>query len=159
MAETQITDQTILVALLAEEDRTSLATILARSNWKVRFVRTFRDTQKALRALPGVVISEREFSDGRCWQDLLWEMQKMDFPPALIVADRLADERLWVEVLNLGAHDLLAKPFDVQEVLYAVSTAFQRTENARLVAGRRKPAKPTGKYRATRTRVRTAGTA
>jgi DNA-binding response OmpR family regulator len=86
-------------------------------------------------------------------------MQKMDFPPALIVADHLADERLWVEVLNLGAHDLLAKPFDVKEVLYAVSTAFQRTENTRLVAGRRKPAKPAGKYRATRTRVRTAGTA
>ena len=62
MAETQITDQTVLVALPAEEDRTSLATILAGSNWKVRFVRTFRDTQKALRALPGVVISEREFS-------------------------------------------------------------------------------------------------
>ena len=159
MAETQITDQTILVALLAEEDRTSLATILARSNWKVRFVRTFRDTQKALRALPGVVISEREFSDGRCWKDLLWEMQKMDFPPALIVADRVADERLWVEVLNLGAHDLLAKPFDVQEVLHAVSTAFHRTESARWVAGRRKPAKPEGKYRTTRTRARAAGTA
>jgi DNA-binding response OmpR family regulator len=95
----------------------------------------------------------------RCWQDLLWEMQKIDSPPALIVADRLADERLCVEVLNLAAHDLLAKPFDGQEVLHAVSTAFHRTENERWVAGRRKPAKPAGKYRATRTRARTAGTA
>jgi hypothetical protein len=33
------------------------------------------------------------------------------------VTSRLADERLWAEALNLGAWDVLAKPFDADEVI------------------------------------------
>jgi DNA-binding NtrC family response regulator len=44
--------------------------------------------------------------------------------PALIVTCRLADERLWAEALNLGAYDVLAKPFDRDEVLRSVSLAW-----------------------------------
>jgi DNA-binding response OmpR family regulator len=54
----------------------------------------------------------------------------------------LADERLWAEVLNLGAYDLLAKPFDVREVLHAVTTACRRREAQQGIASRRKPAMP-----------------
>jgi DNA-binding NtrC family response regulator len=42
----------------------------------------------------------------------------------LIVTDRLADERLWAEVLNLGGYDLLLKPFDPEELLRVVSSAW-----------------------------------
>ena len=42
----------------------------------------------------------------------------------LIVTDRLADERLWAEVLNLGGYDLLLKPFDPEEVLRVVNSAW-----------------------------------
>ena len=31
--------------------------------------------------------------------------------PLVIVASHLADDQLWAEALNLGAHDVLAKPF------------------------------------------------
>jgi hypothetical protein len=48
-----------------------------------------------------VVISEGRLSDGHSWKDLLLELQKIECPPPLIVADRLADGRLWAEVLNL----------------------------------------------------------
>jgi CheY-like chemotaxis protein len=37
-------------------------------------------------------------------------------PPMLIVTSRLADDYLWAEALNLGAYDVLAKPFDASEV-------------------------------------------
>jgi hypothetical protein len=47
----------------------------------------------------------------------------MDNPPRFIVADRLADNRLWSEVLNLGGWDLIAKPFDAKEVLHIVTVA------------------------------------
>jgi DNA-binding response OmpR family regulator len=42
----------------------------------------------------------------------------------LIVTSRLADERLWVEALNLGAFDVLAKPFDQKELVRSVSLAW-----------------------------------
>jgi hypothetical protein len=42
----------------------------------------------------------------------------------MIVTSRLADERLWAEVLNLGGYHLLAKPFDASEVVRVVGTAW-----------------------------------
>jgi hypothetical protein len=48
----------------------------------------------------------------------------MPVPPQLIVADRLADELLWAEVLNLGCYDLLTTPFAAEEVLRVVPMAW-----------------------------------
>ena len=104
MAEKPIANPTILAVFPAAEDRASLIDIFAHSGWKIRFTRVLAETQRALlRSAVGVVISDSCFSDGNCWQDLLHELRQMEGPPPLIVADRLADERLWAEVLNLGA--------------------------------------------------------
>ena len=46
-------------------------------------------------------------------------------PPSVIVTSRLADDRLWAEVLNLGAYDVLAKPFDRTEAIRAVGAAWR----------------------------------
>ena len=51
----------------------------------------------------GVLLSESRFSDGHRSKDLLYEIQRLESPPMLIVADRQPDERLWAEVLNLRA--------------------------------------------------------
>ena len=40
------------------------------------------------------------------------------------MTSRAADERLWAEALNLGAYDVLAKPFDRTEVMRVVSMAW-----------------------------------
>jgi DNA-binding response OmpR family regulator len=50
-------------------------------------------------------------------------------PPLLIVTSRLADERLWAEALNLGAYDVLAKPFDKREVIRTVTAAWLHWAN------------------------------
>jgi DNA-binding response OmpR family regulator len=42
----------------------------------------------------------------------------------LIVTSRLADEKLWAEALNLGAYDVLAKPFDRQELVRTANLAW-----------------------------------
>ena len=44
--------------------------------------------------------------------------------PLLIVTSRFADEKLWVEALNLGAYDLLAKPFRRNEVVWSITSAW-----------------------------------
>jgi DNA-binding NtrC family response regulator len=50
------------------------------------------------------------------WKDLLDRFAGLSRPPLLIVASRMADDRLWAEALNLGAYDVVAKPFDAAEV-------------------------------------------
>lgn len=129
MAEKSIANQTTIAVLPLGEGRDSLLNIFDRPNWNLQFTCTLQETLTALSASPGVIISEVRLPDGHCWHDLLHELQKLEYPPPLIVTDRLADERLWAEVLNLGGHDLLATPFDAREVFHAVCAACRRTEN------------------------------
>jgi len=129
MAEKGIANATVL-AIIAEEDWAPLGEVFAGSIWKLVCASTLFETQTASwRNPPGVVICDVRLSDGHSWKDLLHEIRQMEDPPPFIVADRLANERLWAEALNLGAYDLLAKPFEVQEVWHAVTTACRRHEH------------------------------
>ncbi len=53
---------------------------------------------------------------------------KREVPP-LIVSSCLADDRLWVEVLDLGGYDLLMKPFTPVEVMRVVEMAARRSRS------------------------------
>lgn len=146
MSEEPIINPIILAVFPAGEDRTSLDKILGHSEWQLQFTCTLGETQTALRAFPfTVILSEGRLSDGHCWKDILHILHGMSSPPTLIVADRLADEALWVEVLNLGGYDLLTKPFKAKEVLHAVTTASHFCEDQRQRATTlRKPPKSAG---------------
>jgi DNA-binding NtrC family response regulator len=71
-----------------------------------------------------VVVCERDLLPGS-WKDVLEQVTILPDPPPFIVTSRLADERLWAEALNLGAYDVLAKPFDGTEVMRVVSGAWR----------------------------------
>ena len=55
---------------------------------------------------------------------MLRAIRRFQDSPEVIVTSRLADDRLWAEALNLGAYDVLTKPFDRHEVLRSVSFAW-----------------------------------
>lgn len=60
------------------------------------------------------------------WRDLLGEMSSVSDPPLFIVTSQCADDYLWAEALNLGAYDVLAKPFDDSELARALHSAWAR---------------------------------
>lgn len=70
-----------------------------------------------------ITICERDLRPGN-WQELLERTVLMPHSPLVIVTSRLADERMWAEALNLGAWDVLAKPFDRIEVIRVVESAW-----------------------------------
>jgi DNA-binding NtrC family response regulator len=72
----------------------------------------------------GVVISSARLADG-CWKDLLNALSQIPHSPNLIVSSRLADNKLWAEVLNLGGYDLLLSPFEPEEVQRVSSAAWR----------------------------------
>ena len=47
----------------------------------------------------------------------------------LVVTSRIADEWLWAEVLNLGGYDVLAQPFDREEVTRVVRSAVRASSD------------------------------
>ncbi len=115
-----------------EGERDFLGNLSTESGWELHLARTFQEAVTVMQTQrAGVVLSETRFADGHCWRDLLKEIQRHEFPPMLIVADRLADERLWSEVLSLGGYDLLLKPFEPEEVLHVVKSAWRSWQLAR----------------------------
>lgn len=100
-----------------------------------------------------VAIVDRDLPDGT-WRTLLDELQRLARPPLLIVTSALADDRLWAEVLNLGAFDVLMKPFDPDEVSRVVSWAFLRWREINPAGDGEEPQ---GAKRSTAARAATSG--
>lgn len=115
---------TVLSVTPYEEDQFWLQTIISHSKWRLYRADCL---ETALRVLHkhevGVVLSEKELPP-HSWIDILYLVNHVQSAPAFIVTSRLADDRLWMEALNLGAYDVLAKPFNRDEVLRSVSLAW-----------------------------------
>lgn len=60
------------------------------------------------------------------WKRAWRELQKLSRPPQLIVTSRTGDHALWSEVLNWGAYDVLAEPFQRDEVERVIASACRR---------------------------------
>ena len=77
-----------------------------------------------------VVITEADLPAGT-WRDVLGVIGRFPNPPLLIVVSVHADEYLWVEALNLGAYDVLAKPLYKEEVGRVLTSALMRMDGPR----------------------------
>src|SRR5258708_1703459 len=101
--------------------------MLSRPKWIVHKARSLTSAKTKLRTRNSfpVVLCERDLSPDS-WREMLEYLRDMNDPPLLVVTSHLADERLWAEALNLGAYDVLAKPFDAVEVTRILSSARLR---------------------------------
>ncbi len=110
-----------------DDDCASLERIF-KSDWTVIASATVASALSVLREIPiPIVICDCEITSGT-WEDML-DISLLSDPPLVIVTSRLADERLWAEALNLGAWDVLAKPFDADEVIRIAGIACQRWQD------------------------------
>lgn len=129
----------VLLISSDEEDHASVRSILAHSGLTLSFTRSFQEARAILRdGSIGVVISAGRSGDGYGWKDLLRELQDNAAATRLVVADRLADEALWAEVLNFGGYDLLLKPFNSTELFRVVDMACRTRFWTELGAGQTK---------------------
>jgi DNA-binding response OmpR family regulator len=118
-------DFRLLVVSGDEQDQSSLHRIL-RQDCRLHRVARRREALTYIRHFhPSVIVCDQTLADGD-WRDLLQDLQNETQMPPLIVSSRLADDRLWAEVLNLGGYDLLTKPFAATEVSRVVKMAAHR---------------------------------
>lgn len=114
-------------------DHNSLESIFRGSPWALQGACTAYDGLKTIRRNHGeipVVICQHSLPDGD-WKFLLAALDQSAVRPRLIVSSRLADDRLWAEVLNLGAFDLLlGAPFEPEEVLRVTESAWSAWHSA-----------------------------
>ncbi len=122
-------DVPLLVVSSDERDHSSLRRILSNEYQLHRATGRREALSFVRRHRPGVVVCDQVFADGD-WRDLLHDLQHEQQMPPLIVSSRLADDRLWAEVLNLGGYDLLNKPFAASEVSRVVNLAAHRANKS-----------------------------
>lgn len=116
--------EAVVTISLAADDQQALETMFHRLPWRLKKASTAaQGLRLALSETVRVVICERELPGGN-WRILLNTIRELARPPRLIVVSRWADESLWAEVLNLGGYNVLATPFDVQEVHRVLSYAI-----------------------------------
>lgn len=116
---------TVALVGLDAQDQASLKRILRgypsphapAVTWDVRPEPSVQSVLAAIDREPiAIVICDRDWIADD-WKSLLDRFAALPRPPLLIVASRLADDYLWAEALNLGAYDVIAKPFEASEVV------------------------------------------
>lgn len=117
---------TVLAISPLTEDHARLDEIFHHSRWHLHHARDCEEAMAFLRRhRVGVIISESDLN-GLCWKNVYHRV--LDMPespkPRVVVTSTFADDLLWSEVLNLGAYNVLAKPFDSKEVFWVVSHAW-----------------------------------
>jgi DNA-binding NtrC family response regulator len=105
-------------------DLHSLERIFAAQGWVLRRADTVREAVDQHLSTPArVMMVESETLHGG-WRALMDQFGWAPYGPRLIVSSRQADERLWAEVLNLGAFDVVSVPFEEREIRHVVSHAW-----------------------------------
>lgn len=107
------------------EDHSSLEAIVGHSRWRLLKADGLPAASRFLEQDDvSVVLCERDLKPGS-FSDILKQVRPMSRPPSVIVTSKLADEGLWTEALDLGAWDVLSKPFDRSEVVRSVKMAWE----------------------------------
>ena len=97
------------------------------SKWRIESAGGYLEAADLLiRDRIAIVICDSNLPDGS-WRDLLSNADEYAERMTLIVTAGLPNDRLWAEVLNLGGYDVLARPFDRDEVSRVLASTCGRT--------------------------------
>jgi CheY-like chemotaxis protein len=117
----------LLAVMPQDEDHETLQHMLPTARWTLHKAHAVSSALAHLRKGKRIHLIICEQDLGRdTWLEMLKYTLGMNPQPLLIVASRLADERLWAEALNRGAFDVLAKPFDAHEVNHVLNLGWLR---------------------------------
>jgi DNA-binding NtrC family response regulator len=119
-------DFSILLVYDQDEPVCGVERIFQLNGINMRRVRNCVEAREVLReaAAPCVVVTDLALPDGD-WADVLRAANDATAKAAVIVASRILDIRLYLDVLDSGAHDFVVPPFSASDLAYIIRTAIQ----------------------------------
>lgn len=117
-----------------ETERILVHDVFRKLSWRLFEARDRRRALDCLDRHPVQVVLADGGPQPWTWKRVLNDLRQLAHPPQLIVTSRVADDSLWAEVLNIGGYDVLARPFEADELERVVAAArrhFDRPEPAR----------------------------
>lgn len=113
----------VLCVGLREEDRSRLTVFFKGTKFDFVFVDTLHKANIKLsqKDVYPVILTEKVLPDG-VWKDV----EEISGNSNVVVLCRLADEKLWAEVLNSGGHDVLnSHPLHQRETCRSIVLAWE----------------------------------
>jgi len=91
-----------------------------RHGWRLRRCNSPGEIRKVLAdEQPSLILC-----DAGWWQPVLEQARGLSDRAPLVVFTPLADEELWLDVIEAGGHDVLLAPFYERELVHTVKTAL-----------------------------------
>ena len=122
--DSSATNVNVLHVSLSERNRARLRYLFDSTKWRLAQASGFEEacSYLAFEEPVTVIVCERQLRTLH-WKDLLDEVVVLSKPPAFVVSSPEEDIEVWAEALNLGADDVLATPFEANEVYWVLSQA------------------------------------
>ncbi len=120
----------ILLISPCPEDHQTFRAAVRSKDWELKHATSWAEARRLLRDLNfSAIVIEANLGDCH-WRDVFSRLAELDpaGAPPIIVTSADADDRLWSEVLNLGGHNVLAKPFEQREVSWVLETIPRASE-------------------------------
>jgi DNA-binding response OmpR family regulator len=109
-----------------QEERDLLSKIVVDTKWKIVHAATLREASAVMRTMvTPVLVTETALPDGT-WPDIVREASRYTPSPRLVATYRFSESDRVDYLLASGAYDVVAKPFDLSEVIQSISFAWMR---------------------------------
>jgi DNA-binding NtrC family response regulator len=114
-----------LVAIMQNPDASAALRQIAGSyGWKISIVDSSDAAVAALNEQPTpLVICDRDLS-GEAWRDVLAKIASLPQAVCVLLASHVIDDYLWHQVIQHHGYDVVAKPFQPDELRRAVTFAW-----------------------------------
>ena len=122
-------------ALVVHQNSETLATLKGALERQGMRIIHAESREQASRILGGMnpaplVFTDTQLPDGT-WADILTEATRATQPVNVIVVARVVDTRFYVKVIETGAFDFLAPPFEATDLAYVVRCALDNVVTRR----------------------------
>jgi DNA-binding NtrC family response regulator len=122
-------------ALVVHQNSETLAALkgaLERQGMRIIHAESLEQASRILgRKNPApLVFTDTQLPDGT-WADILTEATRATQPVNVIVVARVVDTRFYVKVIETGAFDFLAPPFEATDLAYVVRSALDNVVTRR----------------------------
>jgi len=118
-------EQVKLVAIVQNpDDSAALRQIAGSYDWRISIVDSSDSAVALLKDQPTpLVICDRDLS-GEIWRDVLVKIAGLPQAVCVLLASSVVDDYLWQQVIRHQGYDVIAKPFQPEELRRAVTFAW-----------------------------------
>ena len=114
-----------LLLVLTPPKRSCLMPLLDGQGFQIECATGYQDAVRKLSDghTVDLILADAELPDGS-WRNLILFAQNSGLRSEMIICAKAGESELWAEVIQCGAYDMIAEPFERQEVIRIIRSTL-----------------------------------